>query len=91
MEFWIIGVPCGHFCRYKYLAVYVPIVNFYYRGKVTYRFSAVESFRELLAQVSIMTSKSETIARIHNNCAHKCAFVNFRFHSTGSEPVSSRK
>ena len=41
--------------RYKYLTAYVPVVNFYYRGRVVYRFRATESYEELIHQVSIMT------------------------------------
>lgn len=49
-------------CRYKYLTAYIPVVSFYYRGKVIYRFKATESYEELLEQVAMMTGKIVIIA-----------------------------
>lgn len=48
---------CHMTCRYKYLTAYIPVISFYYRGKVIYRFKATESYEELLEQVTKMTGK----------------------------------
>ena len=48
-----------YFHSYKYLSAYIPVVSFYYRGKVIYRFKATESYEELLEQITKMTGKRE--------------------------------
>lgn len=45
---------------YKYLMAYIPLVSFYYRGRVIYRFKATESYEELLEQVTTMTGFQPT-------------------------------
>lgn len=75
LDFWYpSGLKCLH-SRYKYLTAYIPLVSFYYRGKVIYRFKATESYEELLHQVSIMTGEQVydvLIAVVMYVCMHVC-------------------
>ena len=42
-------------CRYKYILAYLPVVAFYYQGKVMFRFRLSASYEELRDTVANMT------------------------------------